>query len=134
MSTSYPPRRDFVGLERRRKQAARLFAAGHRQAEVARRLGASRQSVSRWRRQWRRGGAASLRRAGRAGRMPRLDHDGLARIDVAIRKGARAHGFGTDLWTLPRVAKVIQRVTGVRYHPGHVWKILRSMRWTLQRP
>jgi hypothetical protein len=38
------------------------------------------------------------------------------------------------LWTLPRVAGVIERLTGVHYHPGHVWKILGMMDWTLQRP
>jgi transposase len=134
MPISLRPRRDFAGLERRRKQAARLFAEGAVQADVARRLQASRQSVMRWYRQWRRGGVASLRAAGRAGRMPRLDARDLSRVDTALREGARAHGFNTDLWTLPRVARVIEQVTKVRYHPGHVWKILRSMEWTLQRP
>jgi transposase len=53
-------------------------------------------------------------------------------VDEALRQGAQAHGFGTDLWTLPRVAAVIERVTGVRYHPGHVWKILAALEWSLQ--
>jgi hypothetical protein len=44
------------------------------------------------------------------------------------------HGFGTDLWTLERVGEVIRRQTGKRYHPGHVWRILRRMGWSLQRP
>jgi transposase len=39
-----------------------------------------------------------------------------------------------QLWTLARVAEVIQRVTGVRYHPGHVWRLLRELGWTRQRP
>jgi len=25
-------------------------------------------------------------------------------------------------------------LTGVHYHPGHVWRILRGLEWTLQRP
>src|SRR2546429_9809064 len=37
-------------------------------------------------------------------------------------------------WTLPRVATVIERLTGVHYHPGHVWKILGAIDWSLQRP
>jgi hypothetical protein len=46
-----------------------------------------------------------------------------------------ANGFDTDLWTLERVAVVITQLTGVRYHPGHVWVILRRrLGWTLQRP
>ncbi len=27
-----------------------------------------------------------------------------------------------------------RRLTGVHFHPGHVWKILRIMRWTIQKP
>jgi transposase len=32
------------------------------------------------------------------------------------------------------VATVIERVTGVQFHPGHVWKILGSINWTVQKP
>jgi len=58
----------------------------------------------------------------------------LTRVDKALREGPRAHGFSTGLWTLPRVALVIKRVTGVKYHPGHVWRLLGALDWTLQRP
>jgi transposase len=135
MQTHISPRRDFQGMEQRRKQAGRLFAAGKMLlAEIARELKTSRQSVSRWYAEWRRGGTAALRGAGRAGRKPKLDAVKLRQIDKALRQGAQSHGFGTNLWTLPRVAMVIERIAGVHYHPGHVWKILGSMDWTLQRP
>jgi len=103
-------------------------------AAIARELKVSRQSVSRWYEAWKRGGAHSLRGAGRAGRRPKLEKKQLQWVGKALRQGARAHGFNTDLWTLPRVASVIQRLTGVHYHPGHVWRILGAMKWTLQRP
>jgi transposase len=32
------------------------------------------------------------------------------------------------------VAEVIERTTGVGHHPGHVWRLLKAMRWSLQRP
>jgi len=122
-------------LEVRRKQAARLFAAGREtRGAIARRLGVSRQSVMRWYRAWRAGGREALRAAGRAGRKPRLAAAQLARVDTALREGPRAQGFSTGLWTLPRVARVIKRVTGVQYHPGHVWRLLGALDWTLQRP
>jgi hypothetical protein len=54
--------------------------------------------------------------------------------EQALRAGPRVYGFSTDLWTLPRVAVVIARLTGVRHHPGHVWRILRDLNWSLQRP
>jgi transposase len=130
-------RRDFEGLKQRRAQAARLFAKAKGRgalAGIARALAVSRQSVTRWYRQWRSGGIAALKGAGRAGRMPRLNAEQLRQVDWALRQGARTQGFGTDLWTLPRVAQVIERVSGVHYHPGHVWRVLRQMGWTLQRP
>lgn len=127
-------RRDFRAMGRRRRRAARWFKAGKTQADVARALGVTRQSASRWYRQFRRGGVAAMSGAGRAGRKPRLDRAQRDRLDAALRAGAQAQGFRTGLWTLPRVALVIQRLTGVAYHPGHVWKILREMAWTLQRP
>ena len=106
MPTHLSPRRDFQGLEQRRKQAGRLFAAGKMiLAEIARELRTSRQSVSRWYAEWRRGGSSALRGAGRAGRKPKLNPVQLRQVEKALRRGARSHGFGTDLWTLPRVAR-----------------------------
>jgi transposase len=122
-------------MQERRRRAARLFAAGKRsQAEIARELHISRQSVSRWFEAWRQDKPDWIRGAGRAGRRPELDRAQLEQVDEALRQGAQAHGFGTDLWTLPRVAAVIERTTGVHYHPGHVWKILAALQWSLQRP
>lgn len=67
--------------------------------------------------------------------MPRLDASALAKVERALARGPRANGFSTELWTLARVAEVIERVTGVRYHPGHVWRILREqLGWSRQRP
>ena len=134
MDTHVAQRRDFHALELRRRRAARLFAAGEILAHVARVLQVSRQSVSRWYQAWRRGGPTALHGAGRAGRKPKLTAAQLAHVDHALREGPRAHGFATDLWTLPRVATVIKRLTGVTYHPGHVWRVLRALDWTLQRP
>src|SRR5437763_305032 len=49
-------RRDFQALEQRRLLGARLLQQGVPQAEVARRVGVHRQSVSRWAQQLQRGG------------------------------------------------------------------------------
>jgi DNA-binding transcriptional regulator LsrR (DeoR family) len=38
----------FESIANRRQRAARLFAAGFTQAEIARRCGVSRQTASRW--------------------------------------------------------------------------------------
>ena len=75
-----------------------------------------------------------MRGAGRAGRKPRVAPEQMGRVEAALRQGPRAHGFRTNLWTLPRVARVIKQLTGVQYHPGHVWRLLGALDWTLQRP
>jgi transposase len=127
--------RDRQAFERVRMQAGELFAAGHSQAEVARTLGVARQNVSRWHAQWQTSGSEGLRSAGPTGPTPRLSDQQLHRIDQALREGARAHGFDNDHWTLVRVATVIERLTGVGYHRGHVWKLLRHrLHYRLLRP
>lgn len=128
------PRRDFAGLEQRRKQAGKLFAKGRSQADVARELDVSRQSVSRWYADWKADGTKALAGAGRAGRLPKFDAAQLARVADELGKGAHAHGYPTDLWTLARVGEVIEATNGVSYHPGHVWKVLHQIGWSRQRP
>jgi transposase len=127
--------RDRQAFEQIRMQAGTLFAAGHSQAEVAHQLGVARQNVSRWHARWQAGGPNALRSAGPTGQAPRLSDAQLAAIDRALRQGAGAHGFDTDHWTLARITTLIERLTGVRYHPGHVWKLLRQrLHYRLQRP
>jgi transposase len=127
-------RRDFDALERRRFQALRLLLQGLNQSEVARRLRVGRQSVARWAALDRQGGERALRRAGRAGRKPRLTPRQKSRLEQRLLAGPARLGYDTSLWTSERVAHLIEREFGVRYHPGHVWKILVSLGWSCQRP
>src|SRR5438034_11147788 len=120
------PRRDFKAMEERRMRAADLFEQGVRPAEIARQLGGWHQIVSDWRAAWRRSGRDGLRGAGRAGRLPKLSRDQLTHVASELLKGAEAHGYPNDVWTLRRVSEVIERLTGVAYHPAHVWSILRQ--------
>jgi transposase len=127
-------KRDFNQLEQRRFRAARLFDQGLRQAEVARRTGVSRESARRWFEQWQKAGKAGLKQAGRAGRKPRLQPEQLDALRRGLKEGPEVLGYGTGLWTTWRVADLIERQTGLKYHPGHVWRILRSLGWSCQRP
>jgi transposase len=115
-------------------RAADLFERGERQAEVARALGVSPETASEWHR-LSGGGRAALAGAGRAGRRRRLSDQQLAAVEAKLLQGARANGFGTDLWTLARVAEVIERETQVRYSQTQTWAILRTrLGWSRQRP
>jgi transposase len=122
-------------MEERRMQAADLFEQGVKPAEIARRLGVWHQIVSDGRKVWRRSGRDGLRGAGRAGRRPKITREQLEEVETELAKGAEANGYANDVWTLKRVAEVIERVTGVRYHPARVWHILRhELGWSWQRP
>jgi transposase len=127
-------RRDFEALERRRLQAADLLQKGMSQSEVARRLGAHRQSVSQWAEALREKGRKALRKAARAGRPARLSAEDRKRIERGLKHGPEALGYGTSLWTSARVAHLIEEECGIRYHPGHAWRILRQLGWSCQRP
>ena len=127
-------RRDFAALEQRRLRAARLLEKGFSQAEVARRVGVHRQSLSRWAQQLENQGRAGLEQAGRAGRKPRLSAADLERIERALKRGPEAFGYDTGLWTAARVADLIEQECAIAYHPGHVWRLLRQLGWSPQRP
>ncbi len=127
-------KRDFDALEARRFRALDLLKQGLSEAEVARQVGAHRQSVNRWAMQAKQDGVDGLKKAGRAGRKPLLTDENLERLEELLKQGPEALGYETGLWTAWRVADVIKREFGVAYHPGHVWRILGSIGWSCQRP
>ncbi len=115
--------------------AAELFAVGLRLGQVARQLGVSRQSVSEWHARWQASGPDALLRRGPTGPGPRLSDPQVGRVEQALLEGATANGFVGELWTLDRVAVVIERLTGVCHHRAHVWALLyHRLGWTVQRP
>src|SRR5215469_11815317 len=134
MGNSRGMQRDFVALEKRRFDAVRLFRKDLNNSEIGRRLKVSNQTVSRWRKEHQQGGNVALRGAGRAGRLPCLSEADKARLVELLLQGPERLGYETPLWTCPRVADLIQQNFGVEYHPGHVWRILRQLNWSVQQP
>lgn len=125
---------DQVELEKRRMKAIKFFERGIVPAEVARRLGVHRQSASRWRKEWQEGGKDALRSKGSIGRKAELDAAQFDELAVLIEDGAVASGFPTEVWTLARISRVIRERYGVKYHQGHVWRLLGSMGFSCQQP
>jgi transposase len=121
-------------LEQRRRTAARLLDQGMRPSRVAEALGVSPAAVTRWKQAYERGGEDALAATPHPGGRARLTAAQRRRLARLLLKGPRAHGYSTELWTLKRVAEVIAVNFGVEYHPGHVWKILRGMAWSCQKP
>ena len=127
-------KRDFVQLEQRRFEALNLLRQGFNQSEVARRVKVCSQTVSRWANAVSESGEKALRAAGRAGRKPLLDEKQRLRLVARLLEGPEKLGYETPLWTCERVAHLIEQEFGVRYHAGHVWKLLRQLNWSPQRP
>jgi hypothetical protein len=51
-----------------------------------------------------------------------------------LKAGALAAGFPTELWTLPRIAQLIEQRFAVRLTQPSVWRLLRALGWSVQRP
>jgi len=119
---------------KRRVRAGRLLLAGKSPPEVARLVGAPRQTVYRWREVLTVGGIEALRDMSKGGRPAELGAAELSRLYVALLEGATAHGFATPLWTLKRVRALIEREFGVRYSEVHVWRLLGQLGLSNQKP
>lgn len=126
--------RDFNALEKRRMTAYRMFSQNLNNSEIARRVKVCNQTVSRWRAECAEGGEEALKAAGRAGRKPLLEETQKQVLVEKLLAGPEKLGYTTPLWTCDRVAHLINHEFHVRYHAGHVWKVLRQLNWSPQRP
>jgi transposase len=121
-------------LEARRQRVVALLNQDLSLHEIARRLGCHASSVLRWRNAWRVGGEAALKAKPASGRPPRLAARQRTRLVRLLTQGAMAHGYRTELWTTQRIATLIERHLGVRYHRNHVGKLLHQLGWSHQTP
>src|SRR5919202_834258 len=130
-----PARLTPAQLEERRLAAAVLLRQGRlTQGAIARYLGVSRASVSRWAAALRQQGRRALRARPKSGRPPRLTTDAWPRLGRRLARGAVAAGFETERWTLRRIAALIEREFGVRYHPRYLERPLKAHGFSVQRP
>lgn len=121
-------------LERRRKRAVELVGDGESPILVARILGVHLSSLYRWRR-LDRAEPRGLDAKPNSGPSRRLSEDQLGQLEELLLLGAKSHGWHNELWTAARVACLIEREFGLRYHPEHVRKILKQrLGWTSQKP
>lgn len=121
--------------EWRRQRAWELHQAGWWQKDIAAALGVSCAAVCQWIKRAREGGGVqALRTRPRPGGPAKLTVEQRAQIPTLLARGAPADGFRGDVWTARRIAEVLWRTFGVRYHPDHVSRLLRQAGWSQQRP
>ncbi len=120
--------------ERRRMRAGAMFAAGKRQAEVARKLRVTPAAVSLWHQAWEAEGMKGLKSKGHPGFVSEFTEADGKKVRAALLKGARKYGYATDLWTLERIADVMKKVTGKSFGTTWTWHIVLSLGFTNQKP
>ena len=122
-------------LESRRRKAIALLRQGKPFRFVASAVASSLSSVVRWHRAFRKNGQRSLRPKPIPGRPPRLHKAQIRRLKANLLRGPGAFGYSTELWTLQRIALLIEKEFGVHYHIGHVWKLMsHELGWSCQKP
>ena len=122
------PKGSAEALETRRRLAVRLLRAGQSSARVAALLDVDRITVWRWRT------ARSLAARPNPGAPPKLSRSQRRQLGHLLEKDPTTYGWSTSLWTSARVASLIHRRFGVQYHPNHVWRLLRRMGLSKQKP
>ena len=121
-------------LEHRRQLAVQRYLEGHPADEIAEFLGISPRSVWRWLASFRDRGPEGLAARPVPGRPHKLT---VTREKIALRwlRGSPVeHGFATDLWTAPRLARLIEEEFAIRFNPRSLAAWLRERGFTPQKP
>ncbi len=122
------PKGNAAVLETRRRLAVRLLRSGQPWATVAGLLNVDRVTLWRWKT------AHSLTARPNPGARPKLNRSQRRQLGHLLEKDPTVFGWPTSLWTSARVASLIQRRFRVQYHPNHVWRLLRGMGLSKQKP
>jgi transposase len=114
----------------------KLLSEGWSAIDVAAAVGASRQSVSKWRKAAGKAGRRSKALAAKPqlGRPCRLSEDQKKELVRMLRAGPRKVGFDTDLWTTTRVAELVAQKFAVVYHSTHVGRLMHALGFSCQKP
>ena len=115
-----------------RAAAARMFAIataleGMSRAEAARLAGMERQALRDAAIRYNAEGLAGLRNRPHPGRRPRLDDSQRTTLRQLVLDGPEVESTGLSAWTLPDLCREVERRWGVRYHPGHMSKLVRGL-------
>ncbi len=121
-------------LERRRLLAVRRILEGYAAEEVADFLGIDPRSVRRWVAAYRQEGGQGLLSRPASGRPPKLTPTQEKIIRRWLTDSPTEHGFETELWTAPRLARLIGEEFGIALHPKFLSAWLRDRGYSPQRP
>lgn len=103
-------------------------------ASIAERLGCSSETVKRIRKLYRMGGAQALCPIKPSGRPPRATEAFIAKMKQAVQTNPQTLGYGFSVWSAARLAKHMQKVTGIGFSDDQMRRILRQHCYSFQRP
>jgi transposase len=115
-------------------QALHLSQQGWKHCDIAAALGVTQGAVSQWLTTAHRGGPDALRAHLRSGRPARLTPEQKRLIPDYLGHGAEAYGFRGEVWTCPRIAKVLRQEFRVSYSRSQVSRLMKELQWTPQVP
>jgi len=115
-------------------QAWHLSRQGWKQCDIAAALGVTRGAVSRWLAAAKTRGRNGLRARPRSGRPARLTSEQKRLVPDFLGHGAEAYGFRGQVWTCPRIARVLRQEFGVSYSRSQVSRLMKELQWTPQVP
>ena len=115
-------------------RAWELHEQGWKQKDIAAALGVTEGAVSHWFKKAKTQGAEALRHQPPPGATAKLSQQQQAQLPALLAKGAEAFGFRGQVWTTARVAQMIKQEFGVSYHPAHCSRLLRALKYSLQKP
>lgn len=120
--------------QQRRLEAAALFDAGRTRAEVAAQLGVSWRAAHTWHQAWKAGGSKELEAKTKPGPVPKFSDAQVEELRAELVKGSLGHGYSNEIWTLRRIARLIQERFSLKASLSEVWRLLRRMGWSPQKP
>ncbi len=111
-----------------------LSIEGHTTGQIANLLKVDRTTVPLWINKWNQYGLTGLLDGYRSGRKSKLEKEDLEKLADILESGPVAYGLSTGVWTSIIIATVIEDEFEIRYHPGHVRKLLKRLGFSVQRP
>ena len=115
----------------RRKQGLEMHRAGISNNEIARKMHVQPQTVRKWIREEAAGVSREYKRRGPA---PLLTDKNIEKLKRELQRGAFAHGYAGDYWTLDRISQLIWQLFQKRYSASGTWRLMRRLGWSSQKP
>ena len=121
-------------MAERRAEGIRLLQAREMsQAQIARHLGVSEATISKWKKILEQSGPGALQARMASGRPPKMSSAQKEQLVEKLEEGALAARFPTEQWTQDRVKKVIEQEFGVSYHRDYISRLLKGLGWSVQK-